>query len=233
MRYEILSVAKLAKARDCNGIVILRSGVRLTPGRFFFANPPVSSSPSSPCTHTTERYFSTCRHHIDKQEMPSRNSVNKPKGKLQAAHRSNVISKKKAYRANRVVPTRSSNGRYNTDTAPRPTDSKALALYSGGLASTGNGVTTTTLSKKRAKKIERNKRYVAKRNEQLNIDLAVKQEGMDIDMEPQGKRVKPQKPPTTLDKVKEALWAAVEDSTSGDMGLNVLSEGTTIGIQAF
>ena len=31
-----LSVAKLAKARDCNGFVILRSGVRLTPGRRFF-----------------------------------------------------------------------------------------------------------------------------------------------------------------------------------------------------
>lgn len=30
-------MAKLAKARDCNVIVILRSGVRLTPGRFSFA----------------------------------------------------------------------------------------------------------------------------------------------------------------------------------------------------
>ena len=29
-------MAKLAKARDCNGFVILRSGVRLTPGRRFF-----------------------------------------------------------------------------------------------------------------------------------------------------------------------------------------------------
>ena len=34
--YKLLSVAKLAKARDCNGFVILRSGVRLTPGRLFF-----------------------------------------------------------------------------------------------------------------------------------------------------------------------------------------------------
>ena len=34
---KFLSVAKLAKARDCNEYlkVILRSGVRLTPGRFF------------------------------------------------------------------------------------------------------------------------------------------------------------------------------------------------------
>ena len=36
--YDFLPVAKLAKARDCNGKhkVILRSGVRLAPGRSFF-----------------------------------------------------------------------------------------------------------------------------------------------------------------------------------------------------
>lgn len=165
--------------------------------------------------------------------MPSRNSVNRPKGKIQTAHRSNVISKRKARRSHSIVPTRSSSGRYNKDTAPRPTDSKALALYSGGLATRGSGVTTNSLSKKRAQKIERNKRYIAKRNEQLNIDLAAGEEGMDVDMETQAKRVKVQKPQSNLDKVKEALWAAVEDSASGDMGLTVSGEGTTIGVQAF
>ncbi|SGZ53238.1 CIC11C00000003647 [Sungouiella intermedia] len=164
--------------------------------------------------------------------MPSRNSINKPKGKIHRAQHGAAISKKRAARSKAALPTRSSAGRYNTETAPRPTDSHALALYSGSGPSLGSGVTTKSLSKKRAKKIERNSRYVAKRNEQLSIDLAAKEEGMDVDMDGESKRVRNKKPQTQLEKVKEALWAAVDD-VSGAFEVDVLGEGTTIGIQAF
>lgn len=162
--------------------------------------------------------------------MPSRNSINKPKGKIHRAQHGSAISKKRTARARTALPTRSSSGRYNKDTVPRPTDSLAVALYNGAGASQGSGVTTQTLSKKRAKKIERNNRYIARRNEQLSIDLAAQNEGMDIEMSE--KRVKAKKPASQLEKVKEALWAVVDDSTGGDF-LDVSGEGTTLGIQAF
>lgn len=165
--------------------------------------------------------------------MPSRNSINKPKGKMHRAQHATAISKKRTARAKSAVPTRSSAGRYNTETAPRPTDSQALALYNGGVTSKGSGVTTQSLSKKRAKKIERNSRYVAKRNQELAIDLAAQNDGMDVEIESASKRVKAKKPATQLEKVKEALWAAVDDSAAGDFGLDVLGDGTTLGIQAF
>lgn len=97
------------------------------------------------------------------------------------------------------------------------------------------GVTTNKLTGKRARKIERNSRYIAKRNEQLNIDLQAKQE-MDVDMadgETVGKKNKHEKEPTQLEKVKTALWAVVEDTDAVGMKLNVSGEGTTIGVQAF
>ena len=118
---------------------------------------------------------------------------------------------------------------------PRPTDSKAVALYNGEMPARSTGVTTNKLTGKRARKIERNSRYIAKRNEQLNIDLQAKQE-MDVDMadgETVGKKNKHEKEPTQLEKVKTALWAVVEDTDAVGMKLNVSGEGTTIGVQAF
>lgn len=156
--------------------------------------------------------------------MPSRNLVNKPKNKIHRAHHSKQLSKKRAARASLILPTRSSKGRYDTNTLPRPTDSKAVALYNGSMPLPSLGVTTNTLSAKRARKIERNNRYIAKRN-QTNL-------GMDVDMEGT-KRVKDVKEPSQLDKVKEALWAVVEDTDSVGMKMQVTGEGTTIGVQAF
>ncbi|GEQ69898.1 hypothetical protein JCM33374_g3574 [Metschnikowia sp. JCM 33374] len=127
--------------------------------------------------------------------MPSKNSVNKPSGKISRAHHSSAISKKRSTKA-KAAPTRSSAGRYNTATVPRPTDPKGLAVYTGPV-SQGSGVTTQTLSRKRAKKIERNSRYIAKRNEQLNVDLAAKEQDMEIDSAPSEKREKKQSPRRT------------------------------------
>lgn len=163
--------------------------------------------------------------------MPSRNLVNKPKNKIHRAHHAQQLGKKRAARAASILPTRSSHGRFNTETVPRPSDSKAVALYNGSMPLPSGGVTTNTLSNKRARKIERNSRYIAKRNEQLNIDLEAKRE-MDIDMDGV-KKNKHEKEPTQLDKVKQALWAVVEDTDAVGMNLNVSGEGTTIGVQAF
>lgn len=164
--------------------------------------------------------------------MPSKNSVNKPQGKLLRTHHASAISKKRTARAKIAGPTRSSAGRYNTETAPRPTDPKGLALYSGPI-SQGSGVTTHTLLKKKERKLQRNSRYIAKRNEQLNLDLAAQNEGMEIDSKVSEKREKKQKEPTNLDKVKQALWTAVEDHKVGGMAVQTSGEGTTIGVQAF
>ncbi|PSK38932.1 hypothetical protein C7M61_002237 [Candidozyma pseudohaemuli] len=163
--------------------------------------------------------------------MPSRNLVNKPKNKIHRAHHAQQLGKKRAARAASILPTRSSHGRFNTETVPRPSDSKAVALYNGSMPLPASGVTTNTLSNKRARKLERNSRYIAKRNEQLNIDLEAKRE-MDIDMDGV-KKNKHEKEPTQLDKVKKALWAVVEDTDAVGMNLNVSGEGTTIGVQAF
>ncbi|QRG37702.1 hypothetical protein FDK38_002081 [Candidozyma auris] len=168
--------------------------------------------------------------------MPSRNAVNKPKNKIHRAHHAQQLAKKRAARAATALPTRSSHGRYNKNTVPRPTDSKAVALYTGEGPTPSSGVTTNTLSGKRAKKLERNSRYIAKRNEQLSIDLQAK-EDMDIEMGDGESRIprkkKHEKEPTHLDKVKQALWAVIDDTDAVGMNLNVTNEGTTIGVQAF
>lgn len=137
------------------------------------------------------------------------------------------MGKKRAIRAKFAVPTRSSAGRYNTDTAPRPTDVKGLTLYLGPQTS---GVTTQTVSKKAARKLERNRRHVQRRKE---ADAATQVGSMDIDMDSVSKAHKKQKAQTHLDKVKQALWTAVEDANTSGMSLDTSGEGTTIGIQAF
>lgn len=165
--------------------------------------------------------------------MASKNSINKPKCKNKRVAHSQLLGRKRAERAKTAIPTRSSHGRHNKQTAARPTDSKAVALYAG-VPSTiaGAAVTTSVLSKKRARKIERNARYVAKRNLQLEVESAA-QNGMDVEVASAGKRVKEVKPETKLDKVKKALWTAVEVAASERLAIDVSGEGTTIGIQAF
>lgn len=169
------------------------------------------------------------------QTMASKNSINKPKATMRKKAHAALLARKRLARAKLAEPTRSSHGRYNLKTAPRPSESKAVALYAGGSSTIpGKVITTSVLSKKRARKIERNARYIAKRNLQLDADLA-SQGGMDVDVDVEiiGKVQKCVKPGTKLEKVKKALWAAVEHSASEKLALPVTSEGTTIGIQAF
>lgn len=164
--------------------------------------------------------------------MPSRNSINKPKDKLLRNSHASSIGKKRSARARNGIPTRSS--RYETSTEPKSTESKAVALYNGTSNPTGV-VTNNTLSNKRAKKIARNNKYIARRNEKLNIDLLADQEKMEVDEENTKEAEAEIKKQSKLDKIKEVLWAAVEDKASEGLSVSAGTDGngTTLGVQAF
>ncbi|CUM65365.1 uncharacterized protein PRCAT00003001001 [Priceomyces carsonii] len=159
--------------------------------------------------------------------MPTRNSVNKPKDKIISNRHAASIGKKRAARSSKARVTASSTSRYDTNTVPRPTESKALALYAGK-SGDSKLITNNTLSNKRAKKIARNQKYVDKRNEKLNIDITSKEEAM---MEDDTEESLPES--STLKKVKDALWTVIEDNEKNGLEIKTDGEGTTLGIQAF
>ncbi|KAG7885579.1 hypothetical protein KL938_000611 [Ogataea parapolymorpha] len=137
--------------------------------------------------------------------MPSRNSINKPKDNILRRQKRQSLGKKRA-------GLRSS----SRDGTPKST---AVALYTGPSRS---GVTTTTLSNKKSKKIERNKKYAKARNldtDQLLVDAQAKQEQMEIDEATE----------QAQETVRSALWAVVEDAASGGFAYDVSGEGTTLG----
>lgn len=167
--------------------------------------------------------------------MPSRNSINKPKDKILRNLHSSAIGKKRALRQKSAPKTRSSTFRYNEDSnvKPSPTESNSLALYSGRSIDAAGGITTKTLSKKRAKKISRNQKYIAQRNEQLGIDIKAKEESMEIEDEKPAEN-KDSSKSGSVDAVRKALWSVVKDTTSEALQIAVEhGQGTTLGVQAF
>lgn len=151
--------------------------------------------------------------------MPSRNSINKPKDTINQARKRAGLSKKRADRTRRglVAPPRSSAS--STSGMPKST---AVALYTG--SKPAGRMTTQTLSTKRFKKIERNKRYVAKRQEQLMIDVQAQVEDqMELDEEVEAK------PETKINSVKSALWSVIDDATAAGLSVDANGEGTTLG----
>lgn len=154
------------------------------------------------------------------RSMPSRNSINKPSKKIQSKSHAVSLGKRRAARAGTTVATKSSTSRYNTKskTAPKPTESKALALYTGQALDTA-AVTSKSLSKKRAKKIARNQRYVQQRNGTAP----------DMEMDTEAQRE------TQIQRVKDSLWELVRAKKADkSTGLAVaVGEGTTLGVQAF
>lgn len=158
--------------------------------------------------------------------MPSRNSVNKPKDTLNQARKRASLAKKRAARVRKglIAPPRSS-----TSSSSGLPKSTAVALYSG--AKPTGAVTTKTLSNKRLKKIERNKKYVAKRNEQVLIDAqAQAEDSMEIDdAEPAAAQVQKSK----INTVKDALWSVIEDSAASGFIMEANGEGTTLGGPVF
>lgn len=153
--------------------------------------------------------------------MAGRNAINKPKIKLHVQSHAKSLGRKRA--ARRTTATRSSTSRYAAKgtTAPRPTDSKAVALYTGNAPQPTSTMTTQTLSNKRAKKIARNQRYLAANK------LKENETAMEVD------NTSEQEKQTKLDQIKKALWSVIENHQKN--GYSVVSdpEGTTLGIQSF
>ncbi|EDK47256.1 conserved hypothetical protein [Lodderomyces elongisporus NRRL YB-4239] len=149
--------------------------------------------------------------------MAGRNAINKPKIKMLAQSHARSLSRKRAARSS--VQTRSSTSRYASKslTAPRPTDSKSLALYTGETPLSQSVMTTNTLSKKRAKKIARNQKYLSQKQEDELM--------MDMD--------KQMKEKSRLDKVKKALWDLIENFEKNGPTVLPTGEGTTLGVQSF
>jgi ribosome biogenesis protein ALB1 len=155
--------------------------------------------------------------------MPSRNSINKPKDTINQAKKRASLAKKRAERIRKglVAPSRSSES--STSGLPKST---SLALYAG--VKQAGRLTTQTLSNKRLKKIERNKKYVAKRKEQLMIDVQAKaEEEMDVDGQEE------EKPNSKIHSVKDALWSVIEDRATSEFTVDSTSEGTTLGGPSF
>ncbi|EMG47424.1 ALB1 Ribosome biogenesis protein ALB1 [Candida maltosa Xu316] len=154
--------------------------------------------------------------------MAGRNAINKPKIKMHAHSHAKSLGRKRA--ARRTVATRSSTSRYAAKgtTAPRPTDSKAVALYTGETPGPTSIMTTSTLSNKRAKKIARNQKYFA-----ANKASANELPSMEVD------NVSPEEKQTKLDQVKKALWSVIENHSKNGYPIVADPEGTTLGIQSF
>ncbi|KAH3673653.1 hypothetical protein WICMUC_003556 [Wickerhamomyces mucosus] len=162
--------------------------------------------------------------------MPSRNSINKPKDTINQARKRASVSRKRAARARNgeFAPARSSEA--STSGLPKST---ALALYNG--ASQSGVLTTKTLSKKRSQKIERNKKYIARRKldeERLLIDAqANAEESMHVDDEVVKQVEEPKK--SKINTIKDALWSVIEDRSTESLIVDSTGEGTTLGGPSF
>lgn len=163
--------------------------------------------------------------------MPSLNSINKPNYTSQKKSHANSMAKRKASRSR--TTTRSSTSRYNDEAVPTPTESKAVGLYTGTIPTPGN-VTNKTLSKKRARKIARNQKYVDSRNARLTDDIQ-----MDLDSDNSKKtslvKIKSKvKKESETERLNKVLWDAVNAPNMEIFKNSPISEeGTTIGVQSF
>lgn len=152
--------------------------------------------------------------------MPSKNSINKPKDKILKKSHASSLGKKRSSRLQST--SRSSTGRYNTRATPAPTDSKAIALYTGKIPIT-NKITTQTLSKKKAKKLVRNQKYVEKRNELLKKDL---DEKMEVESDSKVKI-------SESEKLNNQLWENINNKDILWFKRVPNGEVTLIGVQSF
>ncbi|OUM54227.1 hypothetical protein BVG19_g3586 [[Candida] boidinii] len=158
--------------------------------------------------------------------MPSRNSVNRPKDNLNRIRKAQSLAKKRVRRG----------------TTPRSTErttvvlpSTSIALYTGDASDGSIGITSKSISKKTAKKIERNRKYAILRNggknaKKLLIDIQAKKESsMDIDGESANTSSNANTKRSKSDLVREALWSVIEDVATNNYNVDVTGEGTTLG----
>ena len=105
-----------------------------------------------------------------------------------------------------------------------------MDLYNGETLSRGP-TTTKTLSKKRAKKIERNLKYVEQRKLLVDLQSKTEEDGnMQLDM-PSTKKDRGTKK-GQLEKMRDAISTVLEDIQSQGLSLQTGS-GTTLGSQSF
>ncbi|CEP64981.1 Alb1p LALA0_S15e01772g [Lachancea lanzarotensis] len=152
--------------------------------------------------------------------MPSKNSINRPKQQINLNRKVHSLAKKRDAmdRAGLLKPARSSE-----ESKSGLAKSIPVELYRGGKLSAGP-LTTKTLSKKRAKKIERNIKYAEQRK--LLVDVQKKaDDSMDLDLDSKKQTVAPK---SQLERVKAALFKAVEDTSSSGLVLDA-GAGTTLG----
>lgn len=161
--------------------------------------------------------------------MPSKNSINRPKLTVNLHRKVHSLAKKRAQRerAGLLQPARSSLSSKSGHIKSVPLDlyfqDKEGKVNSGPL-------TTKTLSKKRAKKIERNLKYAEQRKLLTDIQAKLEQEdGMDLDVHSADntKIVKDEKK-SALTRMKDALWSIIDDTSSQGLILEN-GQGTTLG----
>lgn len=161
--------------------------------------------------------------------MPSKNSINRPKLTSNLNRRAQKAGIKRSQREQngQFQPARSSEQSKSGEIK-----SVALDLYFKDKADDvviGPKVTRNTLSKKRAKKIERNLKYAQQRKneDRLLTDLHAKLENeMDVDVV--SKKVKNEKN-SKLSMVKKAMWNVLEDAQSQQELPLTTGQGTTLG----
>ncbi|AWU78149.1 hypothetical protein CAS74_003044 [Pichia kudriavzevii] len=143
--------------------------------------------------------------------MPSKNSINKPKGNITRQRKSHLASKKRAQRARQAVTS-----------VTQATGSSALVP----LSASGGVVVNTVLSNKKARKLERNLKYA-----QLRREGSVGK-GKRVDVEMSGEEIAQAKDKENV--YRKALWSVVERSrVQGIPIMTPVGQGTTLGGGSF
>lgn len=169
----------------------------------------------------------------DIAQMPSKNSINRPKLSVNLNRKTQSLAKKRDQRerAGLFQPARSSENSKSGQIKSVPLD-----LYfqeKQGKAVSNQPLTTKTLSKKRAKKIERNLKYAEQRRLLAELqDKAENEDGMELDVPSSNKSQKNEEKKSKLTKMKDALWKVIDDSSSQGLVLEG-GQGTTLGGPVF
>lgn len=155
--------------------------------------------------------------------MPSKNSINRPKLTVNLNRKTQALAHKRNQRerAGLLKPARSSENSKSGQIKSIPLD---LYFQEKEGKVSGSGLTTKTLSKKRAKKIERNIKYAEQRKLLADLqDKPVNDDEMDVDVP--GKSKKKEEKKITL---KDALRKILDDAPSQALVISN-GQGTTLG----
>lgn len=150
--------------------------------------------------------------------MPSKNSINKPKDNLIRQRKSHLASKRRQRRANQSVTV--------IKTSQGTTAIVPITNNRGGV------IANTVISKKKAKKMERNLKYAEmRRNNKVNnhkkvdIDVDMKVDDNDVELNNKGGKES---------AIRKSLWTIVESAKVSGVPLAIaVGEGTTLGGPSF